>query len=335
MGRLSEVNMDIFKFLNSNDVRKYLKSIDYKFNAPDAAWIVERSVGLPLDEKISAWNEIMDTMPDCRLVSPYNGETVESFYALLKAYIDLKNAYLEDFRKCGDKEYYDYHYEYEDRYNSLINLYLGPFSSLDDCISNIRKDIHTGKNIIGYSIRKSKFGDREPVFCTYSYEGKLLDVEGRDHKGYDKDEYYRISYLFVNMWPDIPVPFKKGDLLRYASRECQNDEKLTVMNDLRTTSKDGIKIFGDEDKVKHLFGYYQTDIGSLCEKATWGHYVDFEYCSEDSLRGTEKILVSLSHYLKGDIPLECFVNDYHLIMLKGQMEDIRSEQMFSRSSMDI
>ena len=54
--------MDIFKYLNSNDVRKYLKSIDYKFSAPDAAWIVERSVGLPLDEKISAWNEIMDTM---------------------------------------------------------------------------------------------------------------------------------------------------------------------------------------------------------------------------------------------------------------------------------
>ena len=39
------------------------------------------------------------------------------------------------------------------------------------------------------------------------------------------------------------------------------------------------------------------------------------------IEGKQKILVSLSHYLKGrHTSLECFVNDYHLIMLKGQME---------------
>ena len=31
---------------------------------------------------------------------------------------------------------------------------------------------------------------------------------------------------------------------------------------------------------------------------------------------------------------QCFVNDYHLIQLKEQIDDIRSEQLFSRASMD-
>jgi hypothetical protein len=332
---VKEVYMDILKYVNSKDVREYLRSVEYKFSAAEAAWIVNRSVGLSLNEKIAAWNEIMNTMPDCRLESPYNGEIVESFYSLLKAYVDLKNAYLEDFRKCDDKEYYEYCFKRENRFHTLNRFFLGPYNSCDDCLLSIRKDIETGKSIIGYSIRKSKLGTHEQMFCEYSYEGKLLDIEGHDLKGYDKEEYYRILHLFSNMWPDIPVPYKKGDLLRYVSRKCQDDEKLTVMNDLKTKYKDNVDIFGDEDKVKHLFGYCQTDIGSLCEKSTWGHYIDYEYCPEESLKGKQRILVSLSHYLKGSIPLECFVNDYHLIMLKGQMEDIRSEQMFSRASMDI
>ena len=326
--------MDIFKYVNSKDVREYLKSIDYKFSASDAAWIVNRCVDLSLDEKISVWNEIMNTMPDCRLVSPYDDEVVESFYSLLKAHIDLENAYLEDFRICGADEYYEYELVYEDRYHSFFHNYFGPYRSYDECFSKI-SERNTSTDIAGYCMRKKGFGDHKAMFCNYSKDGKLLDVEGRDLKGYDKDEYYRITYLFINMWPDIPVPFKKGDLLRYVSHEGQDDERLTVMNELKTRSKDDIDSSGDEDKVKHLFGYYQTNIGSLCEKATWGHHIDFEYCPEDHLKGNQKILASLSHYLKGDIPLECFVNDYHLIMLKTQMEDIRSEQLFSRASMDI
>ena len=328
--------MDILKYVNSKDVREYLRSIDYKFSTSEAAWIVNRCIDLPLDDKISAWNEIMNSMPDCNLVSwsPYDGDVVKSFYSLLKAYIDLEKAYLEDFRKCSDDEYYEYCHVYKERYHSLFHHYFGHYRSYDECFSQISK-LNNGDSVVGYYMRKNGFDPHEAMFCHYSKDGKLLDVEGRDLKGYDNDEYYRITFLFMNMWPDIPVPFKKGDLLRYVSHECQDDEKLTVMNELKTRSKDNVDSCGDEDKNKHLFGYYQTDIGSLCEKATWGHHIDFEYCPEESLEGREKILVSLSHYLKGDIPLECFVNDYHLIMLKDQIEDIRSEHLFSRASIDI
>ena len=332
--------MDILKYVNSRDIREYLRSTNYEFSASEAAWIVNRCIDLPLDEKISAWNEIMNTMPDCNLVSwsPYDDKVVKSFYSLLKAYIDLEKSYWEDFRKCGDGEFYEYCIDYEDRYHTFFPYYFGPYRSYEECFSAISKG-NTRTDIAGYSMRKNMFDSNSDsnkvMFCQYSKDGKLLNVDGHDLKGYDEEEYYRISYLFINMWPDIPVPFKKGDLLRYVSHECQDDEKLTVMNELKTRSKDNIDSFGDEDKDKHLFGYYQTDIGSLCEKATWGHYIDFEYCPEDYLEGRQKMLVSLSHYLKGDIPLECFANDYHLIMLKTQMEDIRSEKLFSRASMDI
>ena len=324
--------MDVFKFVNSKDVREYLKGIDYKFSAPDAAWIVDRCVGLSMKEKIAVWKEIMKNMPDCRYESPYGlTKSIDSFHKALTEYIDLKNDLLEEFQNCGDKEYYEYDYVHE-HFNGFIG-YIGSYASYEECSSKIRMNINTGKDIIGYIIRKTGIGTGISVHCRYSYSGDLLDVSGQGH--YDSKEYYRISNLFSNMWPDIPVPFKKGDILRFKTPYGRYDEQLTVMSDLRTMSKDDIDIFGNEDRIKRLIGFFQTDIGTLTEKQSTGHYIDFEYCPEGFLEGKEKILESLSNYLKGKISLECFVNDYHLIILKAQIEDIRAEQMFSRASMDV
>ena len=93
------------------------------------------------------------------------------------------------------------------------------------------------------------------------------------------------------------------------------------------------------DNIKFLY-FRPTGYG---KGYSYSGHVDlvFEVCPkvtkypEDKLTGKEKILVSLSHYLKGDLPLECFLNDFHLILLEGQMEAIRSGQMFSRASMNL
>lgn len=57
--------MDVLKYLNSRDVAEYLESIDFEFNAMQAAYIIYINEGLPMEERLRLWKEIIDTMPDC------------------------------------------------------------------------------------------------------------------------------------------------------------------------------------------------------------------------------------------------------------------------------
>ena len=81
--------MNVFKYLNSNSVANYLKLIDYKFSAQEIAFIIKRSRKLSFDEKIKAWSEIIDTMPDCPVVCRFDYPKYPSLRKFLKDHIAL------------------------------------------------------------------------------------------------------------------------------------------------------------------------------------------------------------------------------------------------------
>lgn len=66
--------MDIFRFLNSKDIREHLKQLGYSFTAPEAAFLVWQCRSVTLKEKMAAWREIIETMPDCCMEERINNE---------------------------------------------------------------------------------------------------------------------------------------------------------------------------------------------------------------------------------------------------------------------
>jgi len=82
--------MDIFRFINSKDIRSYLKEINYEFTSVEAAWLVWQCESITLQEKHNAWQEIIDTMPDCAVESNqrFHFEGIESFHSFLKEFIN-------------------------------------------------------------------------------------------------------------------------------------------------------------------------------------------------------------------------------------------------------
>lgn len=82
--------MDVYKFINSKDMREYLKSLDYQFTAAEAAWIVFQNNHVLLKERISAWQEIIDTMPDCELPMDIPELGKISTHDFLQEYIEVK-----------------------------------------------------------------------------------------------------------------------------------------------------------------------------------------------------------------------------------------------------
>ena len=55
--------MDLLKFVNSNDIREHLNSIDYKINAKEAVWLVYQSWYTTLREQIDACRYIEENLP--------------------------------------------------------------------------------------------------------------------------------------------------------------------------------------------------------------------------------------------------------------------------------
>ena len=82
--------MDIYRFFNSKDVASYLRGIGYEFSMPEASFIVYCSLGATLNEKMVAWLEIAETMPDCAMEKRPWLEQILSTRAFLSDYVDLK-----------------------------------------------------------------------------------------------------------------------------------------------------------------------------------------------------------------------------------------------------
>ena len=88
--------MDIFRFINSEDIRKHLINLNYDFTPVEAAWLVWKCETITLKERHKAWQEIIDTMPDC---SVNEEQGIESLHMFLKDYMENENQLLEVFFK--------------------------------------------------------------------------------------------------------------------------------------------------------------------------------------------------------------------------------------------
>ena len=84
--------MDIYKFVVSNSIRNYLKRINYKFSTQEAAFWVWYCETATLEEKLGAWEEIINTMPNCSMQERIDMEAIPDFHKFLIDYIKLQKS---------------------------------------------------------------------------------------------------------------------------------------------------------------------------------------------------------------------------------------------------
>ena len=104
--------MNIYNFINSRDIAKHLKDIDYQFSTLECAWLVwliKQDKSLTLEEKHKAWTEIMANLPDCAFVSEdYPDANIDSVHNFLSEYMALENRLLDRFYKTESNAVYTY-----------------------------------------------------------------------------------------------------------------------------------------------------------------------------------------------------------------------------------
>ena len=216
--------MDIYRFFNSKDVADHLREIGREFNAFEVAYIVDHCDSATLDEKVEAWQQAIDTMPDCPTGWNPCTERHESTHEFLREYIGLQWRMLEMFEQSEGCVYFIEKVRYRewpgnyvrDRRGNWVEWGHVAFSSLAKCIEHLRSEKEDdGDDLDRYVISKIVVDSGEDNYgrgsgalaLDGSFRPLGVDICGLD--SCDSDLAYHLHFSFVK----LPVPFMRGDIV--------------------------------------------------------------------------------------------------------------------------
>lgn len=317
--------MDIYKYINSTDVRKHLEEINYQFNTLEAAYLIYFCRSLTLEERHQAWQELIDTMPDmspkdhfdhCRWVS-----FEDSILSCLKQHIRNEKKILEEFSQItkgafcirlvdkNGKEFDSYYYSY------------WPMFKIDEVYDFIHTYIEDDEGeLCKYKIYCKVDGSKKRLCITMSRNDEVLEVE-------IDDEHYprpRLDIQLESMWFAFPTPFKKGDILI----DPERPEPSGLWSGPFVFQRTAAEYLTSKGKQGHdctdmtANGWFQDEDGIIYSECMHD-YMSLEYYPIEKLQGVQKTLIALSNQIKGKIDYELFLNAYHSILMEEYAKKIR------------
>ena len=91
-------NNTIFQYINSIDIREYLKNIGYNFNPLEAAWLIYQCDNITITEKHAAWTDLIESMPDWSIPDRYECIGRDSLHEFLREYINVEDECISRFK---------------------------------------------------------------------------------------------------------------------------------------------------------------------------------------------------------------------------------------------
>lgn len=241
--------MDVYRFINSKAVREHLKNISYSFTAPEAAYIVHHSRYAALDEKIAAWQEIVDTMPNCSMPARLNMSEIPDFHEFLQTYIDLQRKKLQLFNNPRDSVYFYnivWEYDAESEFSRQSQCdFCGPFSTasiaLEHALRGALEEVQassspTAGRVRFYEISKRQlndedaYGNADRAIFLPSLNLQNVDIHYRKltRREYDVDS------AFAGMWFAFPTPFHACDIVYNPHTGIEQDRTPIVLTSICT-----------------------------------------------------------------------------------------------------
>ena len=298
--------MNFYPFINSCDIRNHLEEKNYQFSTLESAWLVKQSRNTTIDERHCAWNEIIQTMPDCevRSLNP-DAPALKSIHDMLKKYMEIENDLLKQFYKDEANVAYVYQCCYEWTEGDLWRC--KHFPSYQLCKESYQENedvlfVKFGKTYIDGNGKKMELittPDLVPVLIT---SNDLAD-----------DECDIIYHDFWDVNPDFPTPFSEGDILTYAygKYESKSNRETTFVLTERTTElmnthgPSPIFCDFDVDKLEYRYHGYRVNDDLDLSHVQYYWYMDLEIANErmNDFDSKDRLLLTVSSYLKGDLDL--------------------------------
>ena len=331
--------MDIYSFINSKAISDHCRKIAHQFNPLEMAYLVQGNDERTIKERHAAFEAIIAEQPDMevkeRTWTPY----FASLHAFLRSYMEIQNKYIDLFYRDEPGCVYTFEiwYASDEDYSEDSRL----FPDWATCRWAIQADIedlaegyeNSGVDVSPLDIRVTKHwfnheGDEIPkclTICMNADNETTAIWEGRSVISSEDNE---ILTAFEGLWPEIPTPFQKGDILVTRSKQNREEEPFVLdwipyweenEKDAKVVSR--LREEGDQSDL--LTGIY----GQSKDGTTWQDhgpcYLDMEYC-ERELVGTERFLIAVSSFLKGDLSLELLIRSYDLLKTEQRAQEERA-----------
>lgn len=338
-------NEDVYKYINSNDIQKYLRDINYNFNAAEAAWLIDQCGRLNIKEKHASLKDLMQSYPDpgTRAVpSKVFRHTYadKSLYPLIDEYIEAENGLLNAFYKKEERALYMTGAIYE-RMNDFRRaaassphaksyIYYRTDADSADAYSSFEKllaeetSVYEDDELMLIEVCKKYVDLQFEIVVRAAPDGTPIRVYSQgdpERIGLNTD----ILTLFDEMWFNFPVPFQRGDIVCFSERE---DGLLLLHRDLLpfvlrgTTYNDSLSWEPGKSRCDstdmNVYGYFIDDEGQIYAEVESG-VMDLEYYKGE-FNGTERTLLLLSETMKcenNEPDYELLINGY----LKYRLDD--------------
>lgn len=303
--------MNVLQYINSEDIRAYLKDTGYEFNSLEAAWLIHQCRSVSIELKHAAWNELINSMPDCRIEERMNTDARESLHGFLKEYMAVQNKYINRLiagetgtvytcRALLDHDWYD----------------CGEiFSDYEKCLEYVKSEYSAANSV---QVIKQWLNEdcSRYIKGTITIDGIFLDIEPFDFL--NEQEGSILYSSFDGLWFDFPVPFHKGDILHdpsYKGGYCGGPFVMTEIATSNLPEDEILRLKKNGDKTDmNAWGYFLNPDGSFYEEVMF-NYMDCEYYTE-KLAGKETILESLSCYVTNELDLSELCREYAANLLR-------------------
>ena len=275
---------NLLDFCNSTTVRDHWKEINYRPNCYEAAWVVWDSFNKSINDKLEAFDYILDNFEDKSFYS--YGELVESFFTELRKFKKtiqiLKTQITEKTNIIFtiEEHYKTYNSEYASR---SVNKIFNDYSKL---INYLKEDCD--EDTLYYEI-KCNYICCDSYLC-FILNNKLDLVFIRDYDNKELD-------LFDSIYIKFPLPFKKGDIVQ--SKSYFYDYNKFVLDFIETAERKS----DSSDMI--AAGYWLTDKDFYWDH-TIGYNVDLEVVNPVELSREEVGLNIIREYLLNNMELDQF-----------------------------
>jgi hypothetical protein len=338
--------INILSYLNSKDVAAYLKSIDYHFSPIECAFVIYQSRKVTMQQRHSAWREVINTLPDCTISERLNLQAC-TLHQLIEAEINNDNAQVDWFNRKDDSCYsfrirFKGEHDWQENYNRA-------FADFDSCFTAIENDYLCYNNceVAAILIKKQLLHNPEKsnilAFDTHKNIYKVVEPCYDFNVANSKEK----PLSFDGLWLNIPTPFRYGDIVYCPDDDIYLKDEPFVLTDMANWGSKELAENGIDSKainyqkadmaISHLTkdgdesdmiarGYFVDT--QIYEDHTTFNYLDLAYY-HDELKGNQRIYTALSNYLKGKIELELLLAASNYIFSENHVANLKDNKLKS------
>lgn len=316
------MKIDEYNLINSKAIREHCRKIEHKFNTEELAVIIHRNKSMSIDEKIEAYQELINNYPDMEVIERINCKHFDSVKDMIKEEITRIKNLITQLEKEDQDVFYTYNFFYNingvitkghEQYNHFYKTFNEVIKVAQEEVAEDDKNEMIYLNISKKPILKANEEAKYEIVAEYVIDQnrnlKFLNI-------CDKLEYdLNINNICLN----IPTPFKKGDLLMannaspFSNGKILSYDKFPIIleylftwnEDFQGRLKKGNFDSSDMEGTTYLISEYTGEL-------YWDNVFDYdswEYC-EEKLQGYERILKAVNQLMQEEIEIDLFLEMY-------------------------